>query len=278
MVFESMKNAVDKSKYGANIQLATTQYEEDRAIIPEYFSVLPNLSSSILDIKPFDKPKKFPLINDILQSAYNNTSSEYIIFTNVDIVVMPFFYDSVFEIIEKEYDAFAINRRRISKQFMHSKSLNEVYAEVGKSHPGFDCFVFKRDLIPHFILKNICVGIPFLEASLLYNLVAHSNNFKLFYDKHLTIHIGMDIMPKRDAQYYWHNRHEFFKEILPAIKPKLKAENLPYSELPFFKRMLNYTLNPAVFTMLNSELEAKSFWDKMRLLKDEIRFSWLQKN
>ena len=278
MVFESMKAAASNSKRAANIQLATVQYEEDKEIIPEYFTVLPNLSRSILDIKSFDKPRKFPLINDILQSAYKHTHSEYIIFTNVDIVVMPFFYDTVFDIIEKGHDAFAINRRRISKQFMHSKNLNEVYAEVGKSHPGFDCFVFRRDLISHFILKNICVGIPFLEASLLYNLVAFSNHFKLFYDKHLTVHIGMDIMPKRDLQFYWHNRHEFFKEILPLIKPRLKAENLPYSELPFHKRMLNYALNPAVFTLLNSELEAKGFWDKVRLLKDEIRFSWLEKN
>jgi hypothetical protein len=273
-----MKIAQEQSKHSSKINLVTTQFEEDKVIIPAYFKVLPNLERSVLDLRSFSKPRKLPLIGDILKVAYENCDSEYIIYTNTDIILMPFFYDVVFEIIAAGHDAFAINRRRISKKFFHATSLTSIFAEVGKSHPGFDCFVFKRDLIPHFVFENICVGVPFIEASFIYNLNAFSNNFKLFYDKHLTAHIGMQVMPQQNPEYYRHNRNEFFKKVLPQIKPRLKANNLPYAELPFLKRIFNYGLNPALFTLLNTELEAKGFIDKLRLLKDEIRFSWLQKD
>lgn len=277
-MLESLKIAKEQSVYSSSINLVTTQFEEDKPVIPAHFNVLPNLERSVLNVGTFSKPRKLPFIGDILQVAYENSHSEYIIYTNSDIVLMPFFYDAVFEIIAAGHDAFAINRRRISKQFFHATSLASIFAEVGKSHPGFDCFVFKRDLIPHFVFENICVGVPFIEASFIYNLNAFSNNFKLFYDKHLTAHIGMQVMPQQNPEYYRHNRNEFFKKVLPQIKPLLKANNLPYAELPFLKRMFNYGLNPALFTMLNTELEAKGFIDKLRLLKDEIRFSWLQKD
>jgi hypothetical protein len=273
-----MRVAYQNCKHGNQITLVTTQFEEDKKIIPNYFKILPNLKRSVIDVKIFNKKRKLPLINDILQQAYKYSDSEYVIYTNTDIVLMPFFYDMVFEYIAAGYDAFAINRRRISKQFFNSENLNAVYAEVGKSHPGFDCFVFKRSFIPKMVFADICVGVPFLEASLLYNLIAFSENFRLFYNKHLTVHIGMEVMPKRNAEYYWHNRNEFFKKVLPILKPKLKANNLPYSELPFFRRMLNYMLNPSVFTLINTELEAKNLIDKLLLLKDEIRFSILQKD
>ncbi len=277
-MLESMKIAQEQSKHSSKINLVTTQFEEDKVIIPAYFKMLPNLERSVLDLRSFSKPRKLPLIGDILQVAYENCDSEYIIYTNTDIILMPFFYDVVFEIIAAGHDAFAINRRRISKKYFEAASLASIFAEMGKSHPGFDCFVFKRDLIPHFVFENICVGVPFIEASFIYNLNAFSNNFKLFYDKHLTVHIGMEVMPKQNPEYYWHNRNEFFKKVLPLIKPRLKANNLPYAELPLLKRMFNYGLNPALFTLLNTELEAKGFIDKLRLLKDEIRFSWLQKD
>jgi hypothetical protein len=196
----------------------------------------------------------------------------------MDILVMPFFYDAIFQFIKQGYDAFVINRRRISKKFMNGFTLEEIYAEVGKSHPGFDCFVWKRSLFPSFILQDVCIGIPFVEASLLYNMVAFSNRFRLFPDKHLTIHIGMEVMPQRDNEYYTHNKNEFQQKILPRLKPFLKAKNLPYSELPFYQRFIKWGLNPAVFIFLNTELEAKGWIDKLRLLKDEIRFGWLQKD
>jgi hypothetical protein len=278
LVFESMHKSKSYSAHQNNVSLYTTQFKEDEEIIPEGFLKLKNLDASVSDIKGFSAPKKYPLIKDILQTLYNNSEADYFVYTNMDIILMPFFYDAIFEIINEGYDAFAINRRRISKKFLYGFSLQKIFAEVGKSHPGFDCFVFKRELLLKFILGNISVGIPFIEASLLYNLIAFSEKFKLYPDKHLTVHIGMEVMPKRDNEYFTHNKNEFQQNILPQLKPFLKAKRLPYAELPLVERLIKWGLNPAVFIYLNTELEAKGFLEKLRLLKDEIRFTWLQKD
>lgn len=275
-VFDSIIAAAKNTT--SQVSLYSVQYSEDVEVVPSAFNILPNLNRSIADIHKFAKPRKFPLIHDILKAAYTHTEAEYIIYTNTDILLMPFFYNAVQTYIQQGHDAFAINRRRISKTFLQEKNLNNIYAEIGKSHPGFDCFVFKKSLFEKFVLGNICVGVPFLEATLLYNLIAFSKNFKVFTDKHLTIHIGMEVMPKRDSEYHQYNKQEFFKQILPQLKPNIKVENLPYHELSITERLFKWGLNPAVFTFVNTELEAKNTLEKLRLIKDEIRFKWLQKD
>lgn len=277
LVFQSLIAAKNNTAFKSDIQLCTVQYEEDVEVIPQEFTQLPNLQRSISDIHQFSKSRKFPLIQDILATAYHHAEAEYFVYTNTDIIVMPFFYDAIMAYIQQGYDAFTINRRRISKHFLQETNLNVLYAEVGKSHPGFDCFVFKKSLFTKFNLGNICVGVPFLEAGLLYNLIAHAHQFKSFADKHITLHIGMDVMPNRNPEYHQYNQQQFFEKILPQLKPFIKTENLPYSELPLLQRIFKWGLNPAVFTFVNTELEAKNIIDKLRLVKDEIRFKWLER-
>jgi hypothetical protein len=81
------------------------------------------------------------------------------------------------------------------------------------------------------------VGIPFVEAALMHNLFAHSEKCKLFDDLHLTTHIGMDVMPKRDGDYYHHNRQEFEK-IKNELQPLLSLKKMPYAEYSFPARIL----------------------------------------
>lgn len=278
LVLQSIVNAHENSAQKEQVRLFAAYYHTDQCKVPYNFTLLPPLTRSVADIKSFKTRKNYPLMADLLHALYNHTNADYFVYTNMDIILMPFFYDVVFSYIQQGYDAFAINRRRISKYFLNNHSLQEIYAEIGKSHPGFDCFVFRRTLLPHFIMKNICIGIPFVEATLIYNMVAFSNRFRLFPDKHLTVHIGMEVMPRRDKEYFAHNKQEFQKYILPQLKPYLKAKNLPYAELPFYQRFIKWGLNPAVFILLNTELEAKGWLERLRLLKDEIRFHWLQKD
>jgi hypothetical protein len=108
--------------------------------------------------------------------------------------------------------------------------------------------VFKRELLEKFILDKVCVGIPFLEVSLLHNLVAFASNLKLIDRAHLTFHIGMEVMPPVDEEYYQHNRKCYEMQILPKLKPLLTKEKFPYSDLSFifayaqvgFKSLLSY--------------------------------------
>lgn len=273
ITFESMRIAKETAK-DIKVELLSTQYEEDIEIIPDYFNKTANLDRSVLNISSFSKERKLPLLKDILDRVYENSDAEYLIYTNVDITVLPNFYSTVASVIGKGHDAFMINRRRIPKTYAKPEELPLIWAEMGKSHPGFDCFVFHRDLYPKFELGNICIGVPFIEAALAHNLYAFAKNFKLFDNLHLTVHIGMKVMGQFDKDYYWHNRNEFNK-LIKTLKPHLKAGALPYADDGFLKRTIKRGLNPSIFTKLALELETKGFTDKAEYLLQELRFKLL---
>ncbi len=247
ITFESMLKA--KSIAGElSIELLATQYDEDLGLVPTGFETLDNLHRSVLDFRAFSRPRKYPLIKDILMKAYEFSVSDYVIYTNVDIGLMPGFYRRINELLSSGHDALIINRRRIPAIYESINDLDDIYKNKGLSHPGFDCFIFKREWIKRMRTDNICVGVPFIGVVLAYNLMVLSNNLKLIDDEHLTFHIGMDVMPKRDKEYYWYNRKQFdliYKEFLAH---QIKWKNIPYNQKNIFLRYWKWAWNPSLFT------------------------------
>jgi hypothetical protein len=208
--FETMKIAKMFANTKLEVDLFTAQYEEDLQIIPDFFFKTPNLDRSILDLKDFRKKRKLPFIKDILDRLYYYSTAEYLIYTNADIALMPQFYLSVGGIIEQGYDAFVINRRSIPGRY---SSLNEIplmYAEIGKKHPGFDCFVFHRKLYKKLDLGRICIGTTKIGVTVITNLICKAKKFKLFEDLHLTFHIGevREWQDERFKDYVEHNERD----------------------------------------------------------------------
>lgn len=273
ITFESMRLAKDFSVYKDSITLCTTQYEEDHQIIPSFFQKCSNLERSVLDVNPKLTKRKLPLINDILNKLIEIPNQDYYIYTNVDIALMPHFYDAVYHYINKGHDAVVINRRRLSKKYKSVTELPMMFSDIGKSHPGFDCFVFKKELLQQFELDSICVGISFLEVSLVHNIFSFAQNPLYVPDAHLTFHIGMDVLVSRDNDFYRHNKSIFFNSISPKIKPYFSLKKFPYGSLGIFNRMLKWGLNPSLFFRNYLTLEVKSFKSKL----DEIRWRILQK-
>lgn len=264
ITFESMRRAKEMAgNSGICVDLFTTQYEEDRRIIPDYFTVLPNLERSVLDFETFSKEKKLPLIQDILSRLHEHSDADYFIFTNVDIGLMPEFYVKVRKYIETGLDAFIINRRRIKGTYKVVNDLPQIYLDKGLPHPGFDCFVFHRDLYPKIRLDNICVGVPFIGVTLAYNLFSFSEKMKLFDEEHLTFHIGLDVMPRRDQEYYWYNRRQFDVIYNEYLKDKLQLKNIPYSNIFFIGRYWKWGMNPSLFIFKLMNLEWKMFKKKI---------------
>ena len=260
-----------------SVTLCTTQFEEDKSIIPEEFLMLSSLDKSVLDIDNRLVGKRLPLIADILGKLNEIPDSDYYIYTNTDIGLMPYFYNVVHQHVLNGHDAIVINRRRLSVKYNEELSLDLMYADLGKSHPGFDCFVFKKELLSKFILGDICVGIPFVEATLLHNIFSFASNPLFLPDAHLTFHIGMEVMPERNKALYWHNRNDFFKNIYPKLKSHFDIIKFPYAALPIHKRALKWMLNPSLFTLNYLELEGKSTQQKIKYLLNEIRWRILQK-
>ena len=205
-----MRIARDFAADEVAVNLVTTQYPEDHDIIPDYFDKTPDLQRSVLDLGQFEKKRKLPLIADILdRAASHDHSADYIIYTNCDIALMPHFYRFIKFSIEKGHDAFVINRRTIPGHITLD-SLSEAFALIGKSHPGFDCFVIKRALLAKFELGEVIIGASKIGITVLANMMAHAREFKLYEHQHLTFHIGEDQVWQNPAlnDYFMHNCRE----------------------------------------------------------------------
>lgn len=192
ITFKTMQTAQELAKqHGLTVELYSAQFPEDHSIIPDRLQKTPDLTRSILDVKAFKKSRKLPLIKDILDNLYNSTDADYLIYTNVDIAVMPHFYLSVAEIINQGYDAFIVNRRTIGS-YDQIEKIPLMYSKIGGSHAGYDCFIFSRDAYPKYVLNNTFIGSVPIGFALAANLICNAQNFKLFTALHLTFHLGSD--------------------------------------------------------------------------------------
>ncbi|MEK6480092.1 hypothetical protein WJR50_21295 [Catalinimonas sp. 4WD22] len=217
ITFESMrvaKEVAEKQNSDLQISLLSTQYAEDHEIIPDYFHKTSDLKRSVLDFGSFRKSRKLPLLKDILDKLIEAPlATDYYIYTNVDIALIPHFYLSIKKYIEGGYDAFVINRRTITDRYTTINDLPLMYAEIGEQHPGYDCFVFPAHIYNKFVLHRIIIGAAKVGLGLYLNMRVFSNNFKEFSDQHLTFHLGNDKVWKDSIldDYKEYNSVEFEK-------------------------------------------------------------------
>jgi len=257
ITFETIRIAAENAKNLMNIEVIATCFEEDIHIIPSFITTASTLKRSVLDVGHFEKKVKLPFLADILEKAYNESTSDYIIYSNIDIGLYPDFYIRLYELLQKGHDALIINRKRIEPEYTDVNDLEKIWKQKGKSHPGFDCFVFHRSLYPKFILENICIGVPFIEISFSQNLFHLANKFKLVETDNYTFHIGMEIFKKRaPKEYYRFNRSEY-KKVIKKIEPFLDQKNLPYSNRILPLRLIKQGLHPCIPIKLALKLEWK---------------------
>ena len=281
ITFESMKKAKDYAANSVDVELVSVQFPEDRSIVPNYFSITPDLNRSILDIGSFQGQRKLPLLKDILDSLYEHSNADYFVFTNSDIGLMPQFYMAVNDMINSGLDAFIINRRRVSKKYTSTDQLNQIYSETGEMHNGYDCFVFKRELYEQFSLGEVCLGIPHVGNTLAHNLFCWSTNFQLFTHKHLTFHIGMELVKNWGDRPLLKHNYSSFRNVLNDLTPNLKIENMPGAGYSFFKRQFKWLMNPTLHypTMLKLDLKQWRVKRKKpnRIDSGQRYYEWLQK-
>lgn len=243
ITFESMRVARDVA--GAtcpetcDVQLFTTQYPEDHRVLPPGFQVTPDLDRSILDLGQFKVPRKLPIMGDIIQRLHAASAAEYFIYTNVDIALMPNFYTAVAAIIDSGIDACVINRRTIPARYRRVDELPLMYAEAGAPHPGYDCFVFRRDIVPRFDMGTVCIGAPRVGVVFAANLICYARQFREFSAVHLTFHLGDD-GPWQDPRLQDYTDHNTVQRanVFQRLAPQFDRTNLPDVTNPFLKNFL----------------------------------------
>lgn len=253
----SMVRARESSKFPESIHLLSAQNPEDRGLVPEEFLATTDLARDVTDLASFVKKMHLPILDDILTRAYQESGAEYLIYTNIDIGLQPHFYDAVQEFIAQGHDAFMINRRRIPATYNSATELDKMYAEKGRKHPGFDCFVFKRELYPKFSLAEICIGVPFIEITLSQNLFCFGEKPKVFTDERLTFHLGMEIfMGRAPKEYFEYNQNQFLLA-MSKIWDKLDSRKwtMGRSLLPI--RLIYWGLHPCFPIRLAFKLEPR---------------------
>lgn len=211
VTFESFKRAkahFDNNKQHQDWELVQcmVQYKEDRSIVPSCFTCLPDLKYSTLDYFSKQQVKrKLPLLRDILHAvhALSLAPEDVIIYSNIDIAIQEKFYDFVLRnaVI---FDSFIINRRDIPKhsatgEVLGVADIQALYAEQGKPHPGFDCFIFPYWMLGKFDLGDVFLGYPPIGSVLKLNMERASSNFKIFREVYQTFHLGEDIAWRKDS-------------------------------------------------------------------------------
>ena len=275
VTFASMASAKSFTSSEIVVQLFATCFPEEEDIVPDYFTLLSPLEHSIQIVFSDYSLPSLPFITDIL-GKMKEVETDFIIYSNADIALMPYFYEAVAWHISKGHDAITINRRRLSHAYLNESALPTLYSDIGLSHPGFDCFIFKKELLNQFLLDRLCIGIPFVEVALLHNMAAFASHPLYLTKEHLTFHIGSEVMPKRNKVLYLYNRNIFFKSIYPKLKPLLSLKKLPYYALPIHKRAIKWALNPSLFTFNYLRLEGLNIIQKLKYILDELRWRILE--
>lgn len=228
ITYESLRLAVDKAQQnGLQVEVKAVVLPGDEDAIKAPASLGGQLSRTIQDIHLLLPQRPYPLIADILNIGAGASSSDYLIFTNMDIAVQPDFYLQLHEIIEKRFEAgtpFTVYRRNIPSRYNRIEQLPEMYRESGEIAYGYDCFVFPRSFAADLDLGSCCIGAAHFDYLLFIALDAVSGfKVKRINDLPLTFHIGNDIAWSSQIDYIEHN----LQESLAAIQRMRKRVDIP---------------------------------------------------
>ncbi len=142
-------------------------------------------------------------------------TSEHVIYSNIDIALMPYFYNAVAIHLRNGCDSMVINRRTIFPDASELKYLDVMYSSIGNRHPGYDCFVFRKDRVEKFNVGNLCLGLPGFDWAMALNLWYRGGTNLGLYDHHLTFHIGDDRKWTSEAMSEWQRLN--YEQILEPL-------------------------------------------------------------
>jgi hypothetical protein len=214
------------------VRLYAAHFAEDAASVPDQFHKTPVLARSTLDLAGSENGRKLPFIGDILRRLYAAAvDADYLVYTNVDIALLPNFYVTVNRLVDRGHDALTVNPRQISETLHALGDIPIMWAEGDEFRKGWDCFVFRRETFPQMDLGDVCIGALNIGRALLLNLILTARNFTEFTKLHLTFHIGNDSAWRRLPRegYAAHNL-AVVRRLLSRIKATGSVSSHPVVE------------------------------------------------
>ena len=222
LTFETMRRARDMS--GIDVSFLSAHFPEDGGAVPAWFESSGHLTRSLLDFGVFNPARKLPLLGDVLDAA-RNVDADYVLYTNVDIGLMPHFYTWVDTCITRGCHACSINRRDIALEPNTPERLQEIWEQSGVPHPGSDCFMFPHALLNELDLDEAVIGMPWVGFLLLANLLCCVPGTSIHEDLRLTFHLGCD-RTWGDDMFERHREHN--QRAAMRVMDRLAAAHGPF--------------------------------------------------
>jgi len=228
ITFASMQRAREAARDIVDVRLHAVCYAEDVSMLGNHFDTHRVIEQSVLDTGTFLKQRKLPMLKDLLDPS-DHEQADYIVYTNVDIALMPWFYTIIAKRVEQGHDAFIINRRTIATEPSLPTELEAMYAQVGELHPGLDCFVFSKDILHQMVLAQTCIGVTFIGKVLELNLMALSKKYMLYKYDHLTFHLGDDRSWRNpDLDDYMEHNKQQLSQVIDELTEHADPKTLEY--------------------------------------------------
>ncbi len=229
LTLRSMVIAKKMAKNVIDVDLLAVKHKSEKVSVPVEFEWAPDIDKyawEYLDaLKDEASHKPLPRLKDIVSSLYSSSDAEYFIYTNLDIGLYPHFYIKVKSMIAKGYDAFCINRRSLPKEheglLLNESKIEFIFTMEGIKHPGIDCFVFKKELVPLLNLGNVYIGYPPVGQVLKTQIEVNSKSFTWIKDERLTFHIGDDSPWKSGGIYTKENIYQAREIYTSCFKPSI---------------------------------------------------------
>lgn len=249
VTFASLVRARDlAAAAGLEVELLAVSFPEDGGMVPRDFRELPPLTRSVLDVGRFATPRKLPLLGDLVDPLARSSDADVLIYTNVDIAVQPDFYRAIALMIGQGRDALIVNRRTIPEAALGGIDAGDAEAlrlwaasQAGIAHPGYDCFVFRRELASRFVFADVCIGANYVGKSFALNMCSATPRFEVFTDLSLTFHLGDDRAWQAPhlAEYSEHNLRA-----LHAAMDALGVDEAGIARSAFLGKLLPAKLRP----------------------------------
>ena len=118
------------------------------AVHPQDDHTVPSFFGASFTLNKFYNGR-LPIIQEILDGALvARSDSDFLIYTNADIILDPGFYCSVTKILQNEpYDAMTIDRKTVPKTTTMDQIFKREVPGKVLPHPGTDCFIIAREIV-----------------------------------------------------------------------------------------------------------------------------------
>ena len=170
--------------------------------------VLRSDATEISDLLP-----RLPFLRDVCAIR---ADTDYVIYSQADIVISPFFYPALTRIISRGQRTFSVNRRTIQMENTPGLKPVDLYSNTGSSHSGTDLVVMPSEIWNNIVACEVVVGLIGLGRTLLLNAAVRDPNAKRLKDLTISFH--------REDSRSWasgakatvgksHNQSEFLKVV-----------------------------------------------------------------